>query len=216
MSDTLPRQTAKQRARTNAKTAKALAAKQRAEQQEQKAEAIAPAAQRLGVRTLSKDGKSIEVYAHPRLDRDGVTFKRSTRLPALSKAHEASVTRLIRSWEDGGESVTAAISSYGERVGSASATPGYMSDQLRSRIGYQNRQRTEFEGAAAWMGALFPVVKFVILEGINIKVWAEQKNQNESVAKGYLIAALDRLTEFYAAIKKRDEVKRLEIRAVQL
>lgn len=182
-------------------------------------EEIAPAAQRHAV--ITADG---EIYRVPRVERSGLTFKRSNPVHHLrargtcTKAHERAADRLAQVWEDGGRGVGRGAALYGERT---SGTPqsGWISDHVLAQIGYQNRCRAEFAGAHTWLGALFGVLQAVVLDGIDVTAWAQietERRQREAIllghdvplpmdrnrGVGYLLAALDRLVEFYAALDR--------------
>ena len=212
-----PRKQRQQRKRELLRAAKAAAAVEAARRAELADEEIAPAVQRHGV--VTEDG---EVYRVPRVERLGLTFKRSNPVHHLvargtcTRAHERAADRLARAWEDGGRGVGRGAAPYGERT---SGTPqsGWISDQVLAQLGYQNRCRAEFAGAQTWLGALFPAVQAVVLDGIDLTAWTTLAGHpNAQVARGYLVAALDRLVEFYEAVEaaRRGPDTEVEIRSV--
>jgi hypothetical protein len=213
-----------QRQREKQRAARAAAAKEDAKRAEIAAEELAPAGQRHPV--LGEDG---EVYRVARVDRAGLTFKKSNPVAYLRKlgsatwAHQRAAERLVRSWEDGGRGIGRGASLYGERT---SATPqsGWISDQVLAQIRYQNRCKAEFEAAHSWLGALFPAIQAVVLDGIDVTAWSklarkpdgELQFSSQQVAKGYLLGALDRLVEFYEAVDRSREAGPAEMRSVRI
>jgi len=100
-------------------------------------------------------------------------------------------------WRIAGEGVTAGIGSYGD----ARAGDGVGSSPT---VLYQIQCRQEIDAAAAWLGALWPVVRDVGLRGITLTAWARSQGFSARMAPGYLRAGLDRLCEFYAARSSPD------------
>jgi hypothetical protein len=170
-------------------------------EQEARHEAIAPAAQRKPV--LDTAGN---VVRRAMIEPDGLAFKRSSplchlaaRQSAITRAHLEAAVQLMRAWEDGGRGVGMGSSNYAERT---SGTPqsGYIADSVLASLGQQNRAKAEFLAAHARLGALWPVIQGIVLDGMDLTTWAAQAPQgfNRLNALGYLIAALDVLVAFYA------------------
>lgn len=181
--------------------ARAAAVRQhKAAAEETRAEAIAPAVQRHD--TLDAAG---QVVRHARLERDGLTFRRSNPVrhlvarggPMIRKAHEIAADRLVVSWEEGGRGVGIAATAYGERAGGGLEV-GSLPPYLLARMAYQHRQKAAYEGARIWLGGLWPIIDAVVLRGIDVSAYARPLGQSRQVMLGYLAAALDRLVEFYA------------------
>lgn len=186
--------------------------------QEQQDEAIAPAAQREDVVAGGA------VVRGARLQRDGVTFIRSNPVrrmyergrgkgetATVRKAHLDACERLVRAWEDGAAGIGSVPSLLGERTAAMPQT-GYISDQRIASIAYQTNARDEFVAAIEFLGALWPVVKRVVLDAADLAVWAQETRQPPDRAAGYLQAALDRLVEFY---QRRDMNRRGRMRIVR-
>ncbi len=72
--------------------------------------------------------------------------------------------------------------------------------------------RAELDGALAWMGSLIDVVSGVVFDGIDVTAWSAARDMHPKVGLGRLVAALDRLIEFYAPEDRRPVTAR--IRAV--
>ena len=190
----------------NARAAKAAQA-QRDANIEKADERLAPAAQRKPV--LAPDGT---VLYHPRLERDGVIFKRCSPLTNAvqrgASRTEAGLTatsrhdppraadRLSSAGRDAGEGIHVATSSYGERAGGTPQT-GFISDGVLAAVAHQRRASIEIEAAKTWLVALWPVIHDVALRGMDMAAWAEAKRFDTKAGPGYISAALDRLVEFY-------------------
>ena len=155
-------------------------------------------------------------YRMPTVVRDGVTFKRASPISHLVNcggatfAHGKAAERLARAWEDGGRGVGKASGGYGERTATTPQT-GYISDVAIAAIAYQTRCRLEYAAAQTYCGGLFSALQRVALEGIDITAWGREKGWEQRVAKGYVVAALDRLVEFYAAMDKDRELPPVEV-----
>lgn len=215
-----PEQKAKreaERARKRAETEARRAAyeKAEAERQERLAELIAPKVQREAV--VTADGAIVRA---PRVERDGLTFKRSTSLHHLAKRSEGmesptirpdhirAATRLIQAWELGGEGVGLGASNYGERLGGgAGGTPG------GRIISLQIEARQEIGAVQAFLGALWPAIYAVVIRGSDVTSYAAAMKKRREVALGYVEAALDRLVEFYRPKPAPESIKS-QIRAV--
>jgi hypothetical protein len=195
--------------------ANALRARQAAEAkelaEEARAEDIAPSVRRKPV--LRPDGS---VYRHATLEAAGAVFIHSNPIkhlvargskrveageePTIGLHHLAAAERLQAAWNIAGEVITAGVSSYGDpRGGDGSGAHAMVLRQIASSA--------QVAGAAAWLGALWPVVREVALRGIDVTAWARSVGMDRKVALGFLRAALDRLVEFYA-VPERESVMR--------
>ena len=190
----------------NARAAKAVKA-EKAAIAERADERVAPAAQRKPV--LAPDGT---VLFHPRLERDGITFKRANPLSnaaargrkrtdagmvaTIRPEHERAADRLLTAWDTAGEGVRIGIANYGERSGGTPQS-GYISSAVIEMVEFQRRAQIEIEAARTWLGGLWPVVHDVVLRGLDMAAWAEANRFDTKAAPGYVSAALDRLVEFY-------------------
>src|SRR4051795_6341245 len=163
---------------------KRQAAKARAEQQEQRDEAIAPRAQRLPV--LGRNG---EILRGARVERDGVSFRRSNPIrnmvqrgrgkeaPLLEKRHADAADRLLAAWEMAGGGITFGVASYGGRL-SAMPTTGTLSDAVLRGVNAQIAARTELEGAKTVLGARWGALFSVVIAGIDVSAWGAACNMN--------------------------------------
>lgn len=120
-------------------------------------------------------------------------------LPTLTDAHAGAAMTFRNDWTDVGGGVGPSRSDmaseglHGGRIGPAAA----MLAQLALR--------TRLEGAMAHVGALIDVMVPVVAQDVPLAVWARQyeaahaRLMTEDMAKGRLIAALERLVEYYDA-----------------
>lgn len=218
----MTKSTAANRRRTARRVSKAEKKRQadekRREWQEQQDETIAPAAQREDV--VAAGG----VVRAARVERDGVTFVRSSPIARMFRrgqakgeaatvrqAHLEACERLQRAWEDGAQGIGSVPSLMGERTAQMPQT-GYLSDQRIASITFQTNARDECIAAIEFLGALWPVVRRVVLDGADLAIWAHEMKQTPDRAAGYLQAALDRLVEFY---QRRDRDRRGVMRQVR-
>lgn len=179
-----------------------LAKAEAAKRQEALDEAIAPAVQRRDV----LDGSGAVLRA-ARVKRDGVAFIRSSPIdhliargnaklergeaPMFTLAHKLAVDRLAVQWDLVGEGVGLGASDWGSIRGPRSTAPTTPAghDALLDQVG----RRIEVEATAAWLGALWPIVRDVGLKGMSLAAWSAREGMNPTAAAGYLKAALDRL-----------------------
>lgn len=212
-----PEQKAKRQAERDRKRAEAEArriaqAKADAEWQERADEAISPLAQRVPV--LAADGT---VLRSARVQRNGSTFVRSTPLlhlvsrsgerPTITGQHMSAAKRLADAWDIAGGGVGIGASDYGGRTGAG----GNGGPQDGGMIWQQIEAQREIEGAAAFLGALWPCVRAVVLVGMDVTAFAATASLRREVALGYLRAALDRLVEFYAALDDKPRAIRAAV-----
>lgn len=171
----------------------------RATAREEKDDKGAPKVQR---DTIAIDGATIRA---PRVERDGLVFKRSTPLvhlakrsegmeaPTITAAHVRAASRLSRAWEMAGEGIGVGASNYGERLGG-----GTYSFRPPASLGFQPDAQREIAGAHAWLGALWPAIYAVVIQGMDVTAYAAKaKMKDRKLALGYVRASLDRLVEFY-------------------
>jgi hypothetical protein len=183
------------------RAAKAEAAKR----QEAAAEAIAPAIQRNAV--LDASG---EVLRAARVQRDGVAFIRVSPLTwmaanierhgedaTFSKQHFRSAERLVAAWDAVGDGIGLGASDWGSLRGSRGTAP--TTPAGHSSLVAQVEQRLEIEAAHTWMGSLWPCLEDIALRGMSPAAWASKSGMHRQVGAGYVLAALDRLVEFYIA-----------------
>jgi hypothetical protein len=87
-----------------------------------------------------------------------------------------------------------------------------VSEAKQRAILQQITMRAELDGALAWMGGLIDVVSGVVFDGIDVTAWSEARSMHPKVGLVWLVAALDRLCEFYEPEDRRPVTAR--IRAV--
>jgi hypothetical protein len=196
---------------------KRQAARQRAEQQEARDEQVAPRVQRLPV--LGRDG---EVLRGARLERDGVSFRRSNPIrnivargrnkenPLLSKRHSDAADRLLAAWEMAGGGITFGVASYGVKL-SSMPTTGTLSDAVLRGVNAQIDARRELEGVKTVLGARWGALFSIVIAGIDISAWGEAVGMNAHVAAGFLACCLDTLADFYAGPERRGKIRMVEI-----
>jgi hypothetical protein len=200
-----------QRVRETVRAARVAAEADRARKVEAAAEDIAPASQRHPVVSAGL------VLREARLVPDGVTFRRASPLSAMSRSsitppRERAADRLLRAWEDGGQGVGVGAVQYGERT-SGEVTTGWISDGVIAKLAYQTRCRDEYAAAMVSLGSSAPIVRAVVLEGVSVDMWSLRNAgdcPNAQVARGYLLAGLDRLVDFYVARARAAGVERRE------
>jgi hypothetical protein len=88
----------------------------------------------------------------------------------------------------GGEGIGLGKSDYGAMRGGRGTAP--MTPPGHESLVSQLRHRAELEGAAAWLGALWPVVREVALRGVDVSAYAASVGMDRKVAAGYLRASL--------------------------
>jgi hypothetical protein len=210
---------ARQRAADMRRAAKAEAA----QRQEARDEAIAPAIQRNAV----LDGSGAVLRA-PRVERDGVAFIRVAPLAWMAanvkraeddgtealftREHVKCATRLSQAWEAVGEGVGLGASDWGSLRGSRGTAP--VTPAGHSALVAQVAQRIEIEAARTWMGSAWPCLFDIALGGMSPAAWAAKMGKNRQVGAGYLLAALDRLAEYYRARDREHERRAPKMRAV--
>jgi hypothetical protein len=195
--------------RTRAADLRRAARAEAARRQEERDEAVAPAAQRNAVLVASVDpdtGEAIQVTLRAaRVQRDGVAFIRADPLRCLvdsavkggmfTAQHVAAAKRLITSWDEVGDGVGLGASDWGSLRGSRGTAPTEPAGH--SSLVAQVAHRMEIEAAHAFIGALWPCLEGIMLRGMSIATWSARANLNRAATSGYLMAALDRLVEFY-------------------
>jgi hypothetical protein len=184
--------------RTEARARRTEARKAEAARSEQAAEQLAPGAQRHAVLANG------EVIRHPRVERDGITFRASSPIRqmvargGIDRDQERAAERLSAAWEIGGRDVAMAGRWYDGTRGTSTPQTGVIAEHVRAKIGDQNRARDEVVSAARAIGGGFNVIRAVALEGMDVAAWGRLNGgKNCQVAKGYLLAALDELVAFY-------------------
>lgn len=209
--------------RTEARTSKRqksaamrrAAEQERARKEEDRQEAISPAAQRNAVVDASGS-----VLRGSRVVPDGITFIRSNPIKRMyeigkgkgdaaliRKPHWEAAERLQWAREHG-QHVGQVPSSLGERV-AGDVTTGYISDTKLKALGYQTRMQREFAGALIFLGALWPIVARIALDGADVVTVSVETRRSPDVTRGYLVAALDRLVEYYRTIDAPPHVRRV-------
>ena len=140
-----------------------------------------------------------------RLVRDGVGFSRADPLlhivaevraksGAFSGAHFRVAKRLRDAWDAVGEGVGLGASDWGKirsPHGSAPSTPAGHSSLVA-----QVERRLEIDAAAAFLGAMWPAVRDMVLVGKSVAAWADGAGLSHDAAVGYLRACLDRAVEW--------------------
>ena len=194
--------TRKAEARAKLRRAKEVAAALR----EQREEDLAPAASRHAV--VNADG---EVLREARVVRSGTTFVRSSplrhmlargskrsdrgELAIIQLEHVLAAERLMIAWDLCSEGIGLGKSDYDSMIGGGRtallAQPGH------AALVSQLRHRAELEGAATWLGSLWPVVRDVALRGVDVSAWAASVGMDRKAAPGYLRAGLERLCAFW-------------------
>jgi hypothetical protein len=203
----------KQRQRDRQRALAAAAKQAQKERDEVRDEEQAPAVLRHPV--VAPDGSVIRA---PRLVRDSVGFRHADPLTHIavevlggSKQFTAEQYRAAKqlrdAWDSAGEGVNLGASDWGSirgPRGTAPMTPAGHSDLVK-----QVEQRLEIEAAATFLGSLWTAVRDMMLMGMSVAAWAAKSGKAPDVAKGYLMAALDRLVEFYSAKQERPVVTRI-------
>lgn len=212
-----PRTVARDRRRQLATEKKRQAARQRVEQQEARDEAIAPRAQRLPL--LGRDG---EVLRGARLERDGVSFRRSNPIrtmvmrglnkenPLLSKRHSDAADRLLAAWEMAGGGITFGVAKYGVKL-SSMPTTGTLSDAVLRGVNAQIDARRELEAIKTVLGARWGALFSIVIGGIDVSAWGQAVGMNPHVAAGFVACCLDALVDFYAGPERRGKIRMVEI-----
>lgn len=195
--------------------------------QEEADEKLAPAVQRNAVMASAIDsetGQRISVVLRAaRVQRDGVTFSRADPLKHIdviaekggmfTKQHVHAAKRLVTSWDEVGDGIGLGASDWGSLSGSRGTVPtiptGY------SSLMAQVAQRMEIDAARTWLGALWPCVEDVALRGMSLSAWGTKAGIGRNAAPGYLLAALDRLVEFYKA-REAEPARRPKVRSVAI
>jgi hypothetical protein len=189
-------------ARAKARRARDAAAAQR----EQREEDLAPSAQRHAV--MSADG---DVVREARVRRDGATFIRTSplrnmlvcgerrtdrgQMAIISLEHVIAAERLMICWDLASEGIGLGKSDYGAARGGRGTAP--LAPPGHEALVSQLRHRAELDGARAWLGSLWPVVRDVALKGVGVGAWAANVGMDRKAASGYLRAGLERLQDFY-------------------
>lgn len=191
------------------------AKRQHEKMQEERDEKISPAAQRNAV--VDATGA---VLRGPRVVPDGVTFIRSNPIrrmyeigkgkgdAALIRKHHWETAERLQWAREHGQHVGQVPSSLGERVAGA-ITTGWISDTKLKALGYQTRMGWEFAGASVFLGALWPIVERIALDGADVATVAVETCRSPDVTRGYLVAALDRLVEYYRTIDAPPRLRRI-------
>lgn len=186
----------------------ARVAREKAAREEERQEKIAPAIQRFAVTAGGV------VLRGARVEPDGLAFKRSNPVQHLVRRHSESANplvtdphliaseRILISWETGAEGIGTGASNYGERSGGTPQT-GYIADAVLRTLNRQIAARDEIAAAQAFLGALWPCVHAVVIRGVDITSWSTTTGLNRHAAVGYVVAALDRLVEFYRGRDRR-------------
>lgn len=191
--------TRKQRQEVSKRQRQAIVEAERVKRQEVADDKGAPKVQRDTIATA--DGATLRA---PRVERDGLTFKRSTPLvhlakrsegmeaPTITAAHVRAANRLARAWEMAGEGIGVGASNYGERLGG-----GMPNTMEPPSLGFQLDAQREIASAHAWLGALWPAIYAVVIQGMDVTSYAAKAKKDRKLALGYVQASLDRLVEFY-------------------
>ena len=189
---------------------------------EQRDERLAPAAQRRPVVAVSSATGDVIMLRGPRVERAGYGFVTSSPMrnlwsrgrrrdtaatvavPRVTDQHLACAERLLRSWNLTAEGVSVPGGFTFDRIGGAPST-GYISPAVLHAVNEQLQHFREWRAARAFLGPpLWDAILNVALLGRDVKSWANSKHWHEVAATGYLIAALDRLVEFYVAITPKN------------
>lgn len=172
-----------------------------AKRQEDKDEAITPAAQRQPV--LTPDG---DVLRSARVMRDGVTFIRANPLAQIisgiergnsmfNATHIAAAKRLLNTWDAVGGGIGLGASDWGSLRGARGTAPTTPSGH--SALVAQVEQEMELHHVSTCLGALWPCLHSIVLEGMSVAAWAGKKRINANAAGGFLLAALSNLVLIY-------------------
>jgi len=205
-----------QRAATMKKRAQDQAEKARIEEARQ--EAVAPAVQRHAV-LLYKNGP---VLRAARIRAGGPAFVRSSALahlakrsPLITAGHVVAASRLQQAWEEGGAGVGMGASNYGERTGRM--TPhGFQPGAIPAGLLRQTNARDECCAAQWFTGRSWPIIRGIVVEGMDATVWASRCRPQISpqTAVDRLAEALSRLVKFYARVQRPAPASK--IRAVEI
>lgn len=112
----------------------------------------------------------------------------------VTDRHMAAALRLILDHEasQSGQRVTADYEGVG---GQSSPMPGKPADRALDALG-------RLRDAQAWLGELYDPIGRIVIQNWPVARWAGGVGCNESVAKGYLIAALTVLADYYDRMQK--------------
>jgi hypothetical protein len=79
----------------------------------------------------------------------------------------------------------------------------------------QVAQRMEIDVIRVWLGALWPCMEAIALRGMSMAAWADKAKMGRNAAPGYLLAAMDRLLEYYR-MKDTEPERRQRMRMVRV
>jgi hypothetical protein len=197
-----PKQTAKAAAAARRATLKRLADEAIAREQERLDEELAPAAQRHGTSLRG-----------PRVVRDGNTFKvgwnamaallengqkriAAGKAAMITEDHAKAACRLVQTLA-ACESISAGVSSYGER---ASATPqtGWIPTAKLEGVAIQRDAYNTLLAARKHLGGNWNVVLVVVLLNRSVASYADEAGLERQGAVGVLRAALTSLIQFWS------------------
>jgi hypothetical protein len=213
-----PRATDKQRRKAVAADRKRQAAAAARIRDEARDELLAPQIQRLPI--LGRDG---EVIKNARLERDGISFRVSSRhmvarskgkeAPLLRKAHADAADRLRMAHEECAGGVSWGVSNYEQRSSDTPQT-GVITTAVLRGVNRQIAARAEVEAIRAHLGPLYGAVFSVAIAGIDVAAWAEAVGMRAPVAVGYLVGGLDIRVRFYAGPETSGKIRSVDIAGI--
>jgi hypothetical protein len=173
-----------------------------AAEQERKDEELAPAAQRIGTSMrgprVVRDGNTFKVgwSAMAALLENGQKRAAAGKTAMITEEHAKAACRLVQTVA-ACESVSAGVSSYGER---ASATPqtGWIPMSKLEGVAIQRDAIACVQAARAHLGANWDVIHHVVLVNRSVAQYADLIGIERQGAVGVLRAALTSLIEFWS------------------
>jgi len=155
----------------------------------------------------------------PVIDDSGRTVRGALVIVDGSRVRRASVLDRLRSYAEEREArgksslITARRVKAAERLqvdhaevgaGIGVATSDYLrctggngSADPHGAIGQQIATRERLLAALAWCGSFTDIITPIVLDGVDVRSWAEARGYDRQQAVGYLAAALERLACFY-------------------
>ncbi len=107
-----------------------------------------------------------------------------------------AATRLQVDHAEVGQGIGVAACDYSRQIGLGTA------DGSNTAVLRQIAARKRLEEAVVWLGSAMDIIAPVVLDGVDVRSWAEARRLDRQQAVGYLAAALERLAEYYDRLTK--------------
>ena len=184
----------KRRFRAGQREASRLAAVAEALRMEAAAEAVSPRQVRIAVVDGDRwlRGPTVSVVDGIPRRVTGLDSEPTDALRLPRKLRDAA-DRLRADWVDVGSGVSAGVVDP-TRVGGRGSGDGPHLALLR-----QVAARTRLDAALLYVGAFGPCVSRVVFDGIPVTRWALETGRTNEAARGWVVAALERVAAFYEA-----------------